>query len=38
MALIVHKLRHYGIKGKVNQWIGNFLSGRSQQVVLSGEK
>ena len=37
-SLLVHKLRHYGIKGKVNQWIGNFLSGRSQQVVLSGEK
>ena len=37
-SLLVHKLRHYGIKGKVNQWIGNFLSGRSQQVVLSGER
>ena len=25
-SLLVHKLRHYGIRGKVNQWIGNFLS------------
>jgi len=27
--LLIHKLKHYGIRGKVNNWIESFLSGRS---------
>ena len=39
-SLLVHKLHHYGIKGKVNHvndWIANFLEGRKQAVVVEGE-
>jgi hypothetical protein len=35
---LVHKLDHYGIRGKTNTWIQNFLSDRSQAVVVDGEK
>jgi hypothetical protein len=31
---LLHKLRHYGIKGKNNQWITAFLESRTQAVVL----
>ena len=37
-GLLVHKLDHYGIRGKTNTWIQNFLSDRSQAVVVDGEK
>jgi hypothetical protein len=37
-SLLVHKLDHYGIRGKTNTWIQNFLSDRSQAVVGDGEK
>ena len=37
-SLLVHKLDHYGIRGKTNTWIQNFLSDRSQAVVVDGEK
>ena len=37
-GLVVHKLDHYGIRGKTNTWIQNFLSDRSQAVVVDGEK
>ena len=37
-SLLVHKLDHYGIRGKTNTWIQNFLSDRSQAVVVGGEK
>ena len=36
-SLLVHKLHHYGIKGKTNKWIESFLSDRGQQVVIEGE-
>jgi hypothetical protein len=35
--LIIHKLKHYGITGKTNEWIKNFLSDRTQSVVVEGE-
>ena len=35
---LLHKLHHYGICQKTNEWIQAFLSNRSQQVVLEGEK
>ena len=35
--LIIHKLKHYGIRGKVNKWIKSFLLGRTQTVVAEGE-
>jgi hypothetical protein len=28
---LLHKLRHYGIKGKNNQWITAFLESRTQE-------
>ena len=31
------KLKHYGITGNLNKWISNFLTTRSQRVVLEGE-
>jgi hypothetical protein len=37
-GLLVHKLDHYRIRGKTNTWIQNFLSDRSQAVVVDGEK
>ena len=36
-SLIIHKLKHYGITGKTNGWIKNFLSDRTQSVVVEGE-
>jgi hypothetical protein len=30
---LTHKLKHYGIRGKVNNWIESFLSGRTQAVI-----
>jgi hypothetical protein len=35
-SLLFHKLQHYGITGKSNRWIKNFLSQRSQCVVVEG--
>ena len=34
-SLLIHKLEHYGIRGKTNQW--NFLGNRSQSVVVEDE-
>ena len=34
---LLHKLKHYGIDGKINKWIGSFLTQRKQQVVIEGE-
>jgi ribonuclease P/MRP protein subunit RPP40 len=31
------KLRNYGITGSVNKWIADFLTGRTQRVVCTGE-
>ena len=36
-SLIIRKLKHYGITGKTNEWIKNFLSDRTQSVVVEGE-
>ena len=35
---LTHKLNHYGIRGKVNNWIESFLSGRTQAVIVECEK
>ncbi|KAK7110963.1 hypothetical protein V1264_014752 [Littorina saxatilis] len=35
-SLLCHKLYHYGIRGKTNSLIANFLSGRTQSVVVDG--
>ena len=35
--LLLHKLQHYGIKGRTNKWLEAFLSNRSQQVLVNGE-
>ena len=35
-SLLIHKLRHYGVHGKVNQWLESFLSGRRQAVIVNG--
>ncbi|KAK3106955.1 hypothetical protein FSP39_003887 [Pinctada imbricata] len=36
-SLLLHKLDHYGIRGKTNDWIRSFLSERTQSVVVNGE-
>ena len=36
-SLIIDRLKHYGITGKINEWITNFLSDRTQSVVVEGE-
>ena len=33
---LVHKLRLHGIRGTIVEWIGEWLSGRKQRVVLNG--
>jgi hypothetical protein len=35
-SLLTHKLHAYGIQGKTNEWIKNFLSNRRQAVVVEG--
>ena len=35
--LLTHKLNYYGIQGKTNTWIHNFLSNRTQTVLLEGK-
>ena len=30
------KARHYGIRGKLNEWLRDFLSDRGQRVVVNG--
>ena len=37
-SLLLHKLHYYGIQGKLNSWIQNFLSNRKQAVVLESDK
>ena len=36
--LLMHKLKHYGIRGKINNCIESFLSGQTQAVIIEGEK
>jgi len=33
---LMNKLKHYGVRGKVNIWINEFLTNRSQRVVVNG--
>ena len=33
---LLNKLHSYGIRGKVNEWIKDFLSNRRQRVVVNG--
>jgi hypothetical protein len=33
---LLHKLCHYGVRGKTLQWITSFLSSRTQQVLVEG--
>jgi hypothetical protein len=33
--LLIHQVKHYGIRGKVNNWIESYLSGRSQADIES---
>ena len=35
---LIKKLKAYGISGSVYEWIDEYLSGRSQVVVVNGEK
>ena len=37
-TLLVHKLRRYGIGGRLNAWINSFLENRQQAVVVGGER
>ena len=37
-SLLIHKLQHYGIRGKINSWIEGWLSNRIQSVVIDGER
>ena len=37
-SLLIHKLAHYGVSGKTNIWIQNFLADRHQAVVVDGAK
>ena len=34
---LLHKLGHYGIRGRTQRWIHGFLSGRTQEVVVEGQ-
>ena len=34
---LLQKLKHYGIDGKINKWIGSFLTQRKQKVVIEVE-
>ena len=34
---LLQKLDYYGIRGSTHKWIGSWLPGRSQQVVLDGQ-
>ena len=36
-SLLIHKLKHYVIHGKVNTWIQDFIENKSQAVVVDGE-
>ena len=36
-SLLIHKLHYYGVRGDINRWIKDFLSGRQQAVVVNGE-
>ena len=35
---LLTKLHHYGIRGNIHRWIESFLNGRTQRVVVDGDK
>ena len=35
---LLNKLENFGISGKIKSWIGNWLTGRTQRVVINGYK
>jgi hypothetical protein len=35
---LLYKIKYYGIRYSTNQWIANFLEGRTQQVLVEGRK
>ncbi|XP_076437648.1 uncharacterized protein LOC143276877 [Babylonia areolata] len=35
-SLLLHKLHNYGVRGKINKWISDFLANRCQAVVVEG--
>ena len=35
-SILLHKLKNFGIGGKVGKWISNFLLNRNQQVAING--
>ena len=37
-SVLRHKLHHYGIRGKINIWIKNWLANRKQTVVVEGKR
>jgi hypothetical protein len=37
-SLSIQKVKHYDIRGNVNNWKERFLSGRSQALIVEGEK
>ena len=34
---LLHKIKHYGIRGKTHQWLRDFLDNRTQQVLVEGQ-
>jgi len=34
---LLHKLNHYGINGKLHNWLTTWLTKRTQQVVIDGQ-
>ena len=37
-SILLHKLNHYGIRGKANSWLKSFLTNREQYVSINGFK
>ena len=35
---LIYKINYYGVRHSTNQWIANFLEGRTQQVLVEGVK
>ena len=35
---LLYKLRYYGIRGNVSNWLESFLNGRTQHVIVEGSK